>query len=280
LHVTVRSRLGRILVAMFRRHRHTLLQLFVLSVALTALARSAAAQDRPFLFSVSTPERDDRRAALHYEASFGERPFDLVDGDRPEQRFGVQAAFGNGFIVLGRIGVAADGRDTRSSQQGEVLYSPWRGLGVAAGLGMRHESAGVNVLLGRVIAGRRIAAWRLDGNLLFEKPLSTGRDAVDLITTFGVARSLTPMLHAGLEMIGEDLEGFWDPNEAEGGARILIGPSLRVAPPSQHWQVSVTGGPIFHATSNDLNSSAARSLPGSRNGYAVRAAVSYGFSNR
>jgi hypothetical protein len=277
----VRSRQQRILVAMFRHHRHTPVLPALLFAALSLIARNAAAQDRPFLFSVSTPERDDPRAAVHYEASFGERPFDLVDGDRPEQRFGVQAAFGNGFIVLGRIGVAADGRDTRSSQQGEVLYSPWRGrLGVAAGMGMRHESAGVNVLLGRVIAGRRFDAWRVDGNLLFEKPFTTGRDALDLITTFGVARTLTPMLHAGLEVIGEDLEGFWEAEEAEGGARILIGPSLRLAPPSQHWQVSVTGGPIIHATSNDLSSSASRSLPGTRNGFAVRAAVSYGFSSR
>ncbi len=263
---------------MFRHHCDTFVFRGLLFAALSVIAQAAAAQDRPFLFSVSTPERDDPRAAVHYEASFGERPFDLVDGDRPEQRFGVQAAFGNGFIVLGRIGVAVDGRDTRSSQQGEVLYSPWRRLGVAAGLGMRHESSGVNVLLGRVIAGRRFDAWRLDGNLLFEKPFSTGRDAVDLITTFGVARSLTPRLHAGIEVIGEDLEGFWEAEEAEGGARILIGPSLRLAPPSQHWQVSVTGGPIIHATSNDLTSGASRSLPGSRNGFAVRAAVSYGFS--
>ncbi len=262
---------------MLRHHRHVAFLLIVLTLS----ARSAAAQDRPFLFSVSAPERDDRRAAVHYDASFGERPFDLVEGDRPEQRFGVQASFGNGFIVLGRVGLAVDGRDTRSSQQGEVLYSPRRGrLGVAAGVGMRHESAGVNVLLGRVIAGRRFDAWRLDGNLLFEKPFSTGRDAVDLITTFGVARTLTPMLHAGLEVIGEDLEGFWEAEEAEGGARILIGPSLRLAPPTQRWQVSVTGGPIIHATTSDPVSGASRSLPGTRNGFAVRAAVSYGFSSR
>jgi hypothetical protein len=265
---------------MSRRRSRLTIGLILLLAALSTHARSASAQDRPFLFSVSTPERNDPRAAVHYDASFGERPFDLVDGDRPEQRFGVQAAFGNGLIVLGRLGVAADGRDTRTSQQGEVLYAPWRGLGVAAGMGMRHESTGVNVLLGRVIAGRRFDAWRLDGNLLFEKPFSTGRDAVDVITTFGVARSLTPMLHAGLEVIGEDLEGFWEAEEAEGGARILIGPSLRLAPPSQHWQVSVTGGPIIHATTNDLSSNASRSLPGTRNNYAVRAAVSYGFSSR
>src|SRR5262245_2577829 len=82
----------------------------------------AAGLYRLFRFSVSPPARDDSRAAMHYDVSFGERPFDLVEGDHPEQRFGIQASFGKGFLVLGRVGVAADGSETRSSQQGELLY--------------------------------------------------------------------------------------------------------------------------------------------------------------
>jgi hypothetical protein len=244
-----------------------------------------AAQDRPFLFSVSTPDRDDRRAAMHYDVSFGERAFDLVEGDHPEQRFGIQASFGKGFMALARVGVAADGSDTRSSQQGELLYdflhARSRPTSLALGMGMRHESDGINVLLGRVVAGHKFDAWRVDGNLLFEKPFSTGRDALDLITTFGVARQLTRSLHAGLEVIGEDLEGFWEEDEAEGGARLMAGPALRFAPPARHWQVSVAGGPIVHATRSSRASDAARSLGSSnRDGFALRVALSYGFQEQ
>ena len=32
------------------------------------------------------------------------------------------------------------------------------------------------------------------------------------------------------EVIGEDLEGFWEAEGAEGGARLLVGPSIRLAP--------------------------------------------------
>jgi hypothetical protein len=248
------------------------------------LSAPASAQDRPFLFSVSTPDGPDRRAAMHYDVSFGERPFDLVEGDRPEQRFGFQASFGNGVLLLARVGVATDGSDTSSSQQAEMLYDflhkPTHTSSLALGMGVRHESEGANVLLGRLVAGHRFTDWRLDGNLLFEKPFSTGRDAVDLITTFGVARRLTSVFYAGLEVIGEDLEGFWEEDEAEGGARVLFGPAIRLQPPSKRWQVSVTGGPIVHATRSNRASDATRALPGSgsnRDGFAVRAAVSYGF---
>ena len=36
----------------------------------------------------------------------------------------------------------------------------------------------------RVAAGRNAPSWRLDGNILFQKPLSADRDAVDLIKNF------------------------------------------------------------------------------------------------
>ncbi|MEP6593334.1 MAG: hypothetical protein ABJC51_06555, partial [Acidobacteriota bacterium] len=99
------------------------------------------------------------------------------------------------------------------------------------------------------------------GNLLFQKPFATGRDAVDLITSVGWAARLTPTLSIGVEAIGEDLEGFWDPSEAEGGARLLAGPSLHIAPPQQRWQFSVAGGPTFHATTSGRASEAVHNLP-------------------
>ncbi len=249
----------------------------------SCLASSAAAQDRPFLFSVSTPRADQPHLTAHIDAGVGEHPFDLVEGNESEQRFGIQASFGNGLTMLARVGVASGGGSARTSQQAELLYSvvrmPAHQGSVAVGMGVRHEAAGINVLLGRVAAGRGfLEAWRLDGNAVFEKPLSGARDAVDLITTFGVARRLTSAVHVGVELIGEDLEGFWERDEAEGGARLLAGPSIRIAPRSQHWQASVAGGPVVHATRSSVRSDATRSLPASnRDGYAVRASLAYGF---
>jgi hypothetical protein len=244
---------------------------------------AAPAQDRRFLFSVSTIPVERPRATVQVDSGFGERAFDVTDSDRPEQRLSVQAFLGHRVTFLGKVGVSTDESDLRSSQQGELLYgvvhAPKVEGSLAVGMGIRHEPSGVNVLLGRVVAGRSFNAWRLDGNALFEKPYATGRDAVDLITTMGVSRRLKPALYAGIEFIGEDLEGFWEAAEAEGGARILIGPSIRVAPPNKRWQVSVAGGPMIHATQSGLSSEATRGLAmsGGDSGYAVRAALSVEF---
>jgi hypothetical protein len=261
--------------------RHSAVLCASLTLAAPAAAQAPHAQDRPFVFSVSTPRAETPHATVGLETGFGEGAFDVDQGDRFEQRLGIQASLGTGVTLLARVGIT-NGGSAHTSQQGELLYSvlqdPARQGGLAVGMGFRHESAGVNVLLGRVAAGRAFSQWRVDGNALFEKPFAAGRDSVDLITTLGVARRVTSSIHLGVEMIGEDLEGFWEADEAEGGARLLVGPSISFAPPSVRWQLSVAGGPIVHATRSAGTTDAAPSLPPSgRDGFAVRAAFAYAF---
>jgi hypothetical protein len=257
--------------------------LIVLSAGSAFAQTEQRLPDRQFLFSVSTVPTEVRHATVNVDSGFGARAFDVTDSDRPEHRVGVQVALGHRLTFLGRVGLSNDDRDVRSSQQGELMFgvleSPRQQGSVALGLGMRHESGGTNVLLGRLAAGRSLSNWRVDGNALFEKPFSTERDAVDLITSFGVSRHVLPFLRAGVELIGEDLEGFWEEDEAEGGARILIGPSIHIAPPNQRWQVGVAGGPMLHATRSSRSSGADRGLPASTTdrSYAVRISMSYGF---
>ena len=80
----------------------------------------------------------------------------------------------------------------------------------------------------------------------------------------------------GVEAIGEDLEGFWDAEEAEGGARILAGPSLHISPTGRRWQMTATGGPVFHPSNSSRSSGAIRDLPPITTGtsYAVKASLS------
>jgi hypothetical protein len=99
------------------------------------------------------------------------------------------------------------------------------------------------------------------GNLLFQKPLTVGRETVDLTTSMGWTARVTSSWAFGVEAIGEDLEGFWDPEEAEGGARLLVGPSVHIAPPQKRWQLSLAGGSTFHPTTSGRTSVALRDLP-------------------
>lgn len=253
-------------------------------VCLLTIPAVATAQERPFAFSVAIATADkDTAVSVHYDAGFGERPFDVVAGERVDQRIGLHASFGNGFTLLGRVGVSTDGSTSHSSQQAELLYrlrgATEKSVALAAGMGTRHEFSGTNVLLGRVTIGRSLDAWHMDGNAIFEKPFSSGRDAVDVITSVGVSRQVSAVIRLGVEAVGEDLEGFWEAEEAEGGARILIGPSLHFAPRSRRWQLTVAGGPIVHATRSAQSSDANRALPATngRNGYAIRTSLTYGF---
>jgi hypothetical protein len=251
----------------------------LLTVVCLATGLPADAQDQPFLFSVTT-SRDQTPPVLRvdYDVGVGERTFQSDAPNQPERRIAVQVTGGR-WTMIGRVGVVSAGSAYHSSQSGEVLVSlvspATKGLALAAGGGVLHEAAGTDVLLARVIGGHEGDRWRLHGNLLLQKPLTMGRDSLDLITTVGWARRLTPSVALGVEGLGEDLEGFWDPTEAEGGARILVGPSLHVAPRGHKWQMTATGGPIFHPSSTGLSSGALRDLPPTtgRLGFAFRAGV-------
>lgn len=244
-------------------------------------ATAASAQDRPFLFSVTTTTDPATPALrLDYDIGAGERAFQSGTANQPEQRIGIQASRGR-LTLIGRVGLVSGGSSYQSSQAGEVLVSmvdpSVAGFALAAGGGVMHEAGGVDVLLGRIVSGREADTWRLHGNLLFQKPLASDRDAVDLMTSVGWAWKLTRSVSLGVEGVGEDLEGFWEPSEAEGGARLLLGPSLHVAPVGRKWQFTATGGPSFHPSDTGRSSGALRDLPATRQrvGYAVKAGLTY-----
>jgi hypothetical protein len=132
------------------------------------------------------------------------------------------------------------------------------------------------VLLGRIAVGHSSARATLFGNARFERALSGGRDAVDLVTSAGWRRRFGSV-HLGVEAIGEDLEAFWEPSEAEGGARIFAGPSMHLSRPGRPWSVSLCGGPILYATISSRTSSAVRDLGATGSRYAMRLSFGYSF---
>jgi hypothetical protein len=254
------------------------------TLMLALVGGSAAAQTQPFLFTVTTLPATSagERWFVRYEAGYGERTTEPFGFDGVAQRVAVQGALPRGFTVVGKAGLGLDRgsrRSTSTSQEIELLKdlrSARQGLGIAVGLGLRREWEGATVLLGRVSTGHRFARSSLFGNLCFEKPLQEGRDSVDLISTLGWMHRVGPAFNLGLETVGEDLEGFWEEEEAEGGAKLFVGPAVHVAPPEASWSLSVAGGPIIYATRSSRTSPAARPLEAADNGYTVR--VSFGYS--
>jgi hypothetical protein len=241
-----------------------------------SLSVPARAQDRPFVFSVATtPAPRGTSVLVDYDLGVGDSTFQSTSVDGAEQRIGVMATVGR-WILSGRVGLAPVDAAYHTSQQAEVLYALLRqadhGVTMAVGGGMLHEAGGANVGLARLTVGREFARWRAHGNLLLQKPFADNRDAVDLVTSVGWAWRATDTFAIGVEGIGEDLEGFWESEEAEGGARLLVGPSLHLAPANGRWQFSLAGGPMFHPKDTGLSSAAVRDLPALSHsrGFAVR----------
>lgn len=246
------------------------------AVGLSLVATVAGAQATPFLFTVMPTAATKTAAYGYYEVGYGERTFEPVAGDRIEQAVGVRATLGSSLMVLARTGVSTFGGDTRVSPRGEVLYSRPVGKTVrlAAGVGYAREYSRTDVMLARFGVGRATSRSMMHGNLMLEKPMSGERDAVDLITTVGAGRKLGSAVTMSVEAVGQDLEGFWDPEEKDGGARLMAGPSIAIAPPAARWQLTLGGGPIIRATRSSFDSGADRPLP-SRNGYVLRSAVGF-----
>lgn len=78
----------------------------------------------------------------------------------------------------------------------------------------------------KIVLGRNFGKFDLTGSTRFEFPFDSKRDPVDLIITLGASYGLSGKVRLGFEVAVEDLEGFWEKGEAEGGARFVIGPSL------------------------------------------------------
>jgi hypothetical protein len=258
----------------------------VLVGALALLGRSAAAQTQPFLFTVTTlpATSPDDRWAVRYEAGYGQRTSEPFGFDGVAQRVVAQGSLGRGFTLLGQAGLGlASGAHSSTSTSQEIellkdLHGASHGVGVTVGLGMRHEWEGASVLMGRVSAGHRFERSSLFGNLRLEKPFEEGRDGVDLVSTLGWMHQVgTDAINLGVEAVGEDLEGFWEADEAEGGAKLFVGPSVHVAPRRASWSLSLAGGPILYATRSGRTSPAVRALEATDNGYTVRLSFGYSF---
>ncbi|MBV9880039.1 MAG: hypothetical protein JO180_06050 [Gemmatirosa sp.] len=242
-----------------------------------AMPARAAAQARPYVFTVTAPAADAGWLAT-VEASYTERAFEPVGGEGLGPALALRAPVARRATLFARAGTAVDGGRARTSAEGELLFTvrapgPQR-TWVALGAGAQREYSSTGVLTARLAAGREMTRSRLDANVLVERPLARDRDAVDLVTTAGWMHAVGRVAHLGVEAVGQDLEGFWEPDEAEGGARVYAGPSGALTLGA--WQLAFTAGPVVRSTRSDRASTAPRPLGQSdRNGVALRTAVSY-----
>ena len=237
-----------------------------------AQAESDAAPS-PLLLTTMPPPANARMVTA-VELGYNERAFEPIAGERLEPQASVLLPLSSAVAVLAQLGIAntLDGR-TRMAQQGELLITPVRhgALALAGGFGARHEYGGTMVATARFVGARTTERSALAAGVLLEHPYAAGRDALDLITSLGASHALTSTLWLGIEAVGSDLEGFWESDEAEGGATLFVGPTLAFSPAAS-WRLIVGGGPVLRTTTSTASASAQQ-----RSGYVLRTSMRLGW---
>lgn len=247
--------------------------LVVAAFSLTVLwGAPAAGQDEAFVLVMSTPARP--ASTMRVEG------ISLFDGKLLEPQIGAQVSVGR----LTVIGTFDAGPDAMRGHPPPARHAEWLArvtsssrYHIAAGSGVRHEAGGVDVMLGRVVADVRAVGGRLTGNLLVEHALSGHRDAADMITNIGWTRPAGRGVNLGVEMRAEDVEGFWSSEEAEGGARLFIGPAMLIHPSGSRWTFRATAGSDLRATRSSVIASDAERAIGTTGGFALRVAFNRSF---
>jgi hypothetical protein len=94
---------------------------------------------------------------------------------------------------------------------------------VAISAGYLRELGSDNGIWARVAVAGDIGRVRLSFTALGEHVFAENRDGVDVLLTSGASVAIAPFFRAGAEYVVQDLEGAWDPEEADGGIRHFVG---------------------------------------------------------
>ena len=249
----------RILLAMSRSATPSLFRGLRAAALLAAVslcaASEAAAQTPELVFTVPVP---DSRPAEPLP-----RPFSAVEERGLALWSGAVSDFGVGATVSRRAWTV---RSIASMTPAAFVTHDWPTLvqlevirpllsigsfSVAAAGGVRQERDGTRLVLGRVLAGANVTGGRMEGSLMLERAASSPvqHDAVDVVTSLGWSRRMNERFSVGVEGLGQDLEGFWNRDEADGGAKLLLGPSVHARSASGTWAASITAGPLLQTLS-------------------------------
>ena len=222
---------------------------------------------QPFLFSVNTITQENAAWSINYAGSYGNNATSPFGFNGVDQHLAVKGYLGSRFTLFANVGLGFNrSGGTRSTQQLEIIRDfvggkKALGFRMGAGIGATREWTNNKAIFSKIVAEYDNQAWKMGANMRFEKTFDATRDKIDLISSLGVHRRISQNFFGGLEAVGEDLEGFWDAKEAEGGAKLFIGPSLNYLPNNSKLAFSLSGGPIIYATKNaQLNNSAPRNL--------------------
>lgn len=190
----------------------------------------AFGENLPFVFQSVPQSANPGRVFGGYSLSYGRRATPPLAPD------GVEHTWFTGFHALDSLSVRLDAvLATRENLSGQawrigatvrqvVLARERFGVDLGVTAGYLRELDRAHVVNGSLQAAGAIGPVEVAGTVYLEKAFAAGRDPVDVIVTAGASYPLAPFASVGVEYLGQDLEDLWEREEAEGGARHLLGP--------------------------------------------------------
>ena len=221
------------------------------------------------LLLVGPPLSAEEDTTLYFRTAFGEAGSITADyesalGSREARPFGeqgVEQGVRIRYRPMGRVTVEtwggvlfteagyAGGAGAVEAHLGVIDQGETSPVAVTVSVGGMLDYQQVLVPRARLTVHREQGLWDLTASSLVEVPLSEVRDEVDLIVGLAALRPVGGGVHLGAEVMGEDLEGFWEEDEAEGGAKLVAGPTAFI-PITQHLRLKGNVSAVIPATQN------------------------------
>jgi len=253
-------------------------QICLAALLLLIVGASFAFADEPFYLYQRGYFGAQGDISLETETAYGNRETRLLGADVVEQGLRVRVAGTDwlsfegwgGFALRTDENAEGDGRDSAVSGDvfARVLNQERQFVNLSLGLGYLYDYGQNSIPRARLTVGRQWRDFDLSFSTLAEMPLTEEKereeeaeaegeeeeeagayDEVDLIFSAAFSYGLTDWMRLGAESVLEDAEGFWDTEEAEGGAKMLLGPTAYFAA-TDNMFVRLNAASVIPLTSN------------------------------
>jgi hypothetical protein len=210
------------------------------------------AQERPFVFTIDPSTPSSGVLSVGYAFGLGSG----IEADRPlpinmasaSGSHTLNAAYGLGDRLAPFVSASFADAGTTTSTSNVTAGLTWQVTSPGAPLRASVSAAAVHEGTGGANGLSTLAAVSLDmgrlrvaGNLRADKLFATGRDRLDTFMMAGATARLVAGLRAGVEYVGQDLEGLFAA-DAEGGARHAVGPTVALDLDGGRYQLAVGAG--------------------------------------
>lgn len=202
-------------------------------------------QERPYVAQPVDRVMNAGQASVGTQVSTGRRAGRALQNGGFENVLGMAYGATNRIAVEGFASLAQEipgasyGVGARFHVMRQEDDLPLNVLLAANGL---REYGGTPVVQAVYTVGRDFGKLNLATSGVFEKAFAPGRDEVDAVLSLGTAYAVAPWIRLGIEAVGEDLEAFFEEEEAEGGARFIAGPTLVMELLEQRLNFGVNAG--------------------------------------